>query len=253
MRPRIKNLAVKLLTIAFWILIWEVSAYLIGIDYIFPHIHQIVEALIGNLGDISFWLIVLASLARIVLGFILGVASALLLAIVSSFFRIFHDFLSPLVLIARCTPVASFIMILWLLPYTEGAIPTLIAILMVFPVIYENAYNGLINPDKQFIELASVYGLNNKSKLMYITFPLMIKSTLPAIITASGLAWKAGIAAEIITYTDFDFSIGKEIAIWKNEVEGAELLSWTLVVILLSIFLEFCIKRASKEVSKLWE
>ena len=55
-----------------------------------------------------------------------------------------------------------------------------------------------------------------------------------------GLAWKAGIAAEIIAYTRN--SIGKEIFDAKNFFMGPEMFAWTLAVVLLSLLFEMLIK-----------
>ena len=60
----------------------------------------------------------------------------------------------------------------------------------------------------------------------------------PAIITASGLAWKAEIAAEVIAYTKD--SIGQGINDAKYNMETPTVFAWTLVIVLLSVLLEKC-------------
>ena len=103
----------------------------------------------------------------------------------------------------------------------------------------------------ELVELAEVFEIKGIKKLRYITVPSALKLALPSIVTASGLAWKSGIAAEVITYTRS--SIGREIANAKNYLEGAEMFAWTLTVIALSIIIETLIKVLGKRGEKLWE
>ena len=63
-------------------------------------------------------------------------------------------------------------------------------------------------------------------------------------ITSAGLAWKAGIAAEIIAYTSN--SIGKEIFNAKNYLESADMLAWTAVVVIISLIFEQIISRLGR-------
>ena len=51
-----------------------------------------------------------------------------------------------------------------------------------------------------------------------------------------GLAWKAGIAAEVLCTPKA--SIGKMVYDAKVYLESAEVFAWTLVVVLLSLLLE---------------
>jgi NitT/TauT family transport system permease protein len=64
----------------------------------------------------------------------------------------------------------------------------------------------------------------------------LIKYLIPGIITSAGLAWKSGIAAEIIAYTSD--SIGREIYNAKAFLESERMLAWTMVVIILSLIFE---------------
>ena len=58
--------------------------------------------------------------------------------------------------------------------------------------------------------------------------------------TSLGLAWKAGIAAEVLSLPVS--SIGRELYDSKIYIETADLFAWTLVVILMSMLLEVVLK-----------
>ena len=69
---------------------------------------------------------------------------------------------------------------------------------------------------------------------------MVIPSLKPYFVSAArtslGLAWKAGVAAEVLAVTPN--SIGKQLYNSKLYLETSELFAWTAVVILLSLAIE---------------
>lgn len=250
MQNKAKHFLLSSLALLFWLTLWEITARSANIRYIIPTIGDIAIAFGELLSTSDFWLSILLSLIRIVAGFAIGVILATLFAILAKVSLVAHAVISPVMTVARSTPVASFIMVLWLLVGGES-IPVLISVLMVMPVVWQSVYDSLNSPDRELNELADVFDFSFSKRIRYVIIPCTVKYALPAIVTASGLAWKAGIAAEIITYTVN--SIGREIADAKNYLEGARMFAWTIVVVILSLILETCIKALSRRVNKLWE
>ena len=244
-----KPVLYKLIGVGFWLTVWEIAARIINIRFIFPTVTDTLSSLLNGIATSDFWLSIAMTLVRIILGFTLGVALGITFALLSLRPAVKH-LVSPIVTVARTIPVASFIMILWLL-LSDPFIPTLIALLMVFPVVWQSAYDSASNAPTELREVCDMYDFSSKKRLTYLTIPSMVKGTLPAVITASGLAWKAGVAAEIITYTKN--SIGKNIAEAKNLIEGADLFAWTAVVILFSIAVETMIRALSRKAAGVWE
>ncbi len=249
MSSKAKRILFQAIAVVFWLLVWEIAALIVDVRFIFPTVGDIVVSLVSGAASGEFWLSVSLSLLRIILGFMIGVALGVVFAAFSLVKPVYY-LIQPLITVIRCTPVASFIMIMWLL-VSNPYIPTVIAVLMVFPVIWQSAYDSIANPDKDLREVADIFEFSKAKRFIYLTAPTMIKATLPTVITASGLAWKAGIAAEIITYTKH--SIGIEIAEAKNFLEGADMFAWTAVVLLLSLVVENVIKYFSAKAAKIWE
>lgn len=252
MTSKLKSIALSISAVLLWLLVWEIGARLIDARMLFPTISDVVLSLARDAITTDFWLTILFSVFRILLGFIIGTVFGIFFAL-ASMNRYIHTLIKPLITVARCTPVASFIMLVWLLisDALEPLIPSVIALLMVFPVVWQSAYNAVSAPPKELDEVARIYGFGRKKRLIYLTVPAMLKSTLPSIITASGLAWKSGVAAEVITYTKN--SIGRSISEAKNSIDGASMIAWTLVVILLGLALEAIIKYLSGKADSVWE
>ena len=225
----------NLLSLLFWCALWQIGAMIINKEYLLPDIPATFKALLEIVKDASFYKSVIFSCLRVIAGLALGSAFGILLAILCNKFSILHTLFSPIITIIKSTPVASFIVLLWVL-MSGDALTVFIGFLMVMPIIWQNLLDGYSAIDKNVIELADVYEFSYSKRLKLLVFPTLKKYLIPALITASGLAWKAGIAAEIIAYTKN--SIGQGINDAKYNMETATIFAWTLVVIVLSIALE---------------
>ena len=71
---------------------------------------------------------------------------------------------------------------------------------------------------------------------MHIYIPSVMPYFSSATKTSIGLAWKAGVAAEVIALPAL--SIGKKLFDSKAYLETTDLFAWTSVVIVLSLLLE---------------
>lgn len=76
-------------------------------------------------------------------------------------FSFVHQLIYPILSIIKATPVASFI-ILALIWINSANLSTFIAFLMVLPMFYANIYQGLKNVDVKLLEVAKVFGLNQR-------------------------------------------------------------------------------------------
>jgi NitT/TauT family transport system permease protein len=81
-----------------------------------------------------------------------------------------------------------------------------------------------------------------------LVIPQLVRYLIPAIVTATGLAWKSEIAAEIIAYTRN--SIGQNINDAKFNMDSPTVFAWTIIVIALSIILELIAKLIMRRCKK---
>ena len=82
-----------------------------------------------------------------------------------------------------------------------------------------------------------MYQFSLTKRLRVLILPSIKPYFLSACKTAIGLAWKAGVAAEIIAMPPQ--TIGTMIGEAKLYIMSAEMFAWTLTVVLLSILIEF--------------
>lgn len=227
----------------FWLILWEILARVINLDFILPGFLKTASELFKILSVGSSYLFLLLSFLRIALGFVIGVALGIGLAFLTRFSKAAKALLAPIMSIVKATPVASFIMVLWLLIGSD-AVPTVISAIMVAPIVWQNLEEGFLSIDKELDEVCRIYSVSPKKRLKILVFPTLIKYLIPSVLTSAGLSWKAGIAAEIISYTSN--SIGKEIYLAKAYFESGKMFAWTIIVVFLSLLIEFLIKSFKK-------
>jgi len=230
--------------IAFWIAVWYLAAVMIGKEIFLPYPHTVVKSLASLVGTTEFWITALLSLWRIIRGFIYGVVLGFATAIFTHYLPFAKAIIAPLLRTVRAVPVVSFILLafLWL---DNDTIPVFIALLMVLPIVWENVSAGLSSLDNGLNEMAKVYNIPRIKTLKKIILPQLHPHFYSAAVTSLGLAWKSGIAAEVISYPTV--AIGKAMNNAKTTLDTAEMLAWTVVVVILSLAFEWLIKLLFKK------
>ena len=225
----------NLLATLFWVAAWHILAVSVKNPLLLPTPVQVLRCLGGLMGTLSFWQTVAISIGRILLGLVSGVALGSLLAVLTSGSPVVDALLAPAMTAMQATPVASFA-ILVLIWVDRDFVPVLICGMMVLPVIWSSVATGIRETDRELLEMAKVYRLPRGRILSRIYVPSVMPFFRTACVSALGLGWKAGIAAEVLTVPKH--SIGRMIADAKLYLLTEELFASTLMVIVLSLLLQ---------------
>ena len=220
---------------AFWLAVWEGIYLLVGKAVLVPSPLSVVLKIAELCAEKAFWLSVLTSLSRVVLGFLLGTALGMLFAVLTAKSPVLKSLLSPLLHTVKATPVASFIIlaVIWL---SVGKVPVLTALLVVLPGVWANVESGILSVDPKLIEMGKAFKMTKRDIFFKIEIPSIKPFFLAAVNSAMGMAWKAGIAAEVIC--PYKYSIGTALHDSKIYLETTELFAWTAVTVILSVLLE---------------
>ncbi len=235
MKNSINKITKTILVLVFWVLVWHIIAIAVDKEVLIATPINTIKRLFTLCKEKEFYIIITSSVLRILTGFLVAVLLGTILGIITGRIRFFDELVSPLLSIIKATPVASFI-ILALFWLSKEAIPSFISFLMVLPIIHGNVSEGLKNIPKELIEMTKVYNFATLQKVTKLYIPTVMPYFLAAFKTSLGLAWKAGVAAEVIAFTKN--SIGKELNSAKNYLETLDVFAWTLTVIIISMALE---------------
>lgn len=242
MRSKIRKCFIALAVALFWLGIWALACYIANCNLLMPlpYPWDVAVSLGYLIIRADFWSDVGMSLLRIVIGFVLAVLCGAGLAVLTTRSRLMHTLFAPLLSLMRAVPVASFIFLafLWI---AADAMPTFIAFLMVLPLVWENVRQGIQSTNAQLLEMAQVFRLNRARRFRYVWLPSVRPYAQAALTTGFGFSWKSGVAAEIICTTGR--SIGSQISAAKSTLDYAEVFACTVVVVVLSVTLEWLVRR----------
>ena len=217
------------------LLLWHVGARALNQPILLASPGAVAQRLCALALQGDFWQSIFFSLTRIACGFLLALAAATVLAALAGRFPAIGTLLWPYMSVIKATPVASFI-ILCLIWLSARTLPVFISFLMVLPILYTNLLKGIESTDPQLLEMARVFQMPRARRLMYIYLPQVRPYLLSGCSVSLGLSWKAGVAAEVIGITTG--SIGERLYQAKIYFETADLLAWTVVIILISVLFE---------------
>ena len=233
--PRAKVLLSRAGVLLFYLALWGVLARVVHQPLLLPAPGEVLSKFLSLLPSAAFYQSLAATLLRTLAAYALGIAAAVLLAVLCVRFRACDLLLSPLLSAVRATPVTSFIVLalVWL---SSPRVPVLTGFLMTLPVVHSALVQAIRAIDPKLLEMARMYRLGRRKTLAHVVVPSVLPAFAQSCLAAIGLCWKAVVASEVIGVPKR--AVGSRIYEAKIYLETDSLLAWTLTIILLSVLLE---------------
>ena len=232
--------------VIFWLTVWQIIALCINKPLLLPNPADAFLKMFSLIGTADFWYCTGMSLLRITAGIFGALVLGIMLSFAGAAVKAIEILISPLLNAVKSTPVASFIILL-LIFIGRDILPSVICALIVLPVVYSNLFAGIKNIDKNLLEVGKIFKFPASKKLRHIYIPSVSPYFVSACRSSLGLAWKAGIAAEVLALPQV--SIGKRLFESKLYLETEELFAWTLAVIFLSLIIEYAFIKLTEHLS----
>lgn len=234
----------------FWLAVWHIISKLIGQEILLASPVSVLEKWLELVSEPDFWHRVINSYLRVMLGLFAGAAAGMLLGILSSASGFARRLFEPVIGLMRAVPVASFI-ILALVWLDKKSLGTFIAAIVCLPVFWSNTIAGINAADGQLLEMAKVFRLNPAGTLKAVYLPALYPFINLSFETTVGLAWKSGIAAELIAVPAG--TVGEMLYYAKVWLATDEMLAWTFTAVVLSCLTEKLIKLLGKRAGRRYE
>jgi NitT/TauT family transport system permease protein len=232
--------------VVFWIAVWHFGASAINKKLILkiPLPLETFKEFVSLSGTAPFWRTVGASVFHILLGFIIGAFLGVLFGLLSEKYFVFRVFTSPVHHLVKTVPVAALIILAWLwIP--SSVLPSFISFLMVLPIVWSHTASGVRAIDEKLVEMARVYSLSERDILFKVKLPLVSPFLRSGCVTALSIAWKSGVAAEVISSPTG--TLGALLNGAKTSIDYTRVFAVTLTVVLLSVAFEKILKLLWKE------
>lgn len=220
-----------LLAAAFWLAVWQLVSTAVGQPILLASPAATLARLWALIRTADFWRSLLFSLGHILAGFALASIAGMALAMLAGRFALVSGLLSPLLAAMRSVPVASFVIaaLIWV---PSRRLSVLIAFVIVLPVVYAGTLDGIRQIDPRLREMARVFRMSRWNRLRAVDLPAALPSVASALSVSIGLAWKSGVAAEVIGIPGG--SIGEKLYKAKVYLATPDLFAWTLAIVLAS-------------------
>ena len=240
-----KNSWFSLAGVILLVLIWEISSRAIDSRNILPGPWFTLKTLLLLLSEIIFYKSLGITLLRGLIGFTLALITSLLIGIPSGLNKKVEAFFSPFLVTIRSTPVISIILlaIIWL---RVENVPVFIGFLTMFPILTTNLTAGIKQVDQGLLEMARIYRVKTWRIYSEIYFPTLFPFLFSALLTAVGFGWRAVIIGEVLSQPKF--GIGSMMQDAQSYLLVAELISWTMVAVLIGYIFEKSIALIEKKV-----
>lgn len=227
--------AKKIIAVILLLAIWQAAAMLLDQKLLLASPAEVIIRLFTLWREPGFGGAVAFSFIRIAGGFLIAFVTGILLAIAAGKSEWVEILLSPVMITVKSVPVASFIIIalVWL---SSKKLSVFISFLMVLPVIYSNVLGGIKSIDRKMLQMADVYRIPAGKRFRYILLPSVRTYLMSGASVALGMAWKAGVAAEVIGIPDG--SIGEMLFNAKVYLNTADLFAWTVIIVTVSVCFE---------------
>ena len=175
-----------------------------------------------------------STISRCILSFFIALVVALILGIISNNLNIFKNFLTPITSLARSIPNMVLI-VLTLIWFNKESAPYIVVFIMVFPVLYDAILGSMKSIDKGILEMAELYKISRKDKILNIYLP-SIKFSLVSILSSTiSLGFKIVIAGEV--YGQPLYGIGAMIQSEKVNFNTTGIFAWIIIIVIISSIL----------------
>ncbi|MBQ4383198.1 MAG: nitrate ABC transporter permease [Firmicutes bacterium] len=219
----------KVLILLFWLAAWQLVSILTHNSIVLAGPWETLTALFGMIRTGEYWRSVGFTMLRIFLGLFAGIMLGVLGGLLSGRYPKTEEFLSLPVTVVKAVPVVSFIImvIIWA---GNRDLAFWISLLVVMPYLYFSTLAGWKTTDRRMLEMAGTFHMPAVSRARYIYFPTLYPFLKSALQTAVGMAWKSGVAAEVIGQPLA--SIGNGLYRSKIFLETDAVFAWTISIIL---------------------
>lgn len=240
----------RLWSVLFWLLAWQLLAAAVGQRLLLASPAETLVRLLELVRTAEFWQSILFTLMHILAGFLGAAIFGMLTGALSTRFDWLGELLSPLMTAIKAVPVASFVIValIWI---PSKRLSVLISFLIAYPLIHAAVLDGLTHIDPKLVEMARVFRMPRLNRLAAIELPAVLPRLTSAAGVAMGMAWKSGVAAEVIGIPTG--SVGERLYKAKVYLATPDLFAWTLTIVLASMLCERMLKLLLKQAGRALE
>ncbi|RDW15559.1 ABC transporter permease [Oceanobacillus chungangensis] len=222
------------------LIVWEILSRLeVFPAYMLPAPSVVLGTIVGLGQDGSLWGHIGITTYRVLAGFVLGTAVAVVLGSFVGFYQKAEQLFDPMIQAFRSIPSLAWVplFILWM-GIGEPSKITMIAVGVFFPV-YLNIISGIIGVDRKLIEVGKINKLNSFQLVSRIILPASLPSFLTGLRSGLGLGWMFVVAAELMGASQ---GLGYLLVLGQNTLSPETILASIILFALIGKLTDWILK-----------
>ncbi|WP_407270074.1 ABC transporter permease [Radiobacillus sp. PE A8.2] len=241
-----KKLVINMVIFLVFVGIWQSYVTISNVsDTIFPSASSVGQFLYANIVDGTFLNHFWITFVEAILGFLIGSAGGILLAVFVAEIYWVKRLIHPYILASQAVPVIALapLFIIWF----GFGIPSKVALavtIVFFPVLI-NTITGLENADKAQIKLLKAYSASG----WQIFFRVKLPNALPYIFAGLEIAIVLSVIAAVVSeFMGAEGGLGYLIVIYNNQLNMAAQFSVFVLLAVIGIVFSYLIQLLTKKV-----
>ena len=231
---------------------WELSARMKWIDpffYSMPSMiwNQIVEWLRDGTSQGPLWQQVLVTLEETVIGFLIGAVAGVICGIVLGRNKLLSDVFSIYIQVANSIPRVVLGSVFVIALGLGMASKVALAVVMVFFVVFANAFQGVREADKYMIANAQILGASPRQVTMSVVIPSAMSWILASLHVSFGLALVGAVVGEFLGAKE---GIGLLISTAQGAFNASGVFAAMIVLAVVALGADFLLTRLEKRLLK---
>jgi NitT/TauT family transport system permease protein len=228
-----------IITVALAILLWQ-GVSLFFLPVVFPGPLALLNRMIEIYSDPASFRVVGQTLARIFEGFLLSMIAGIAFGILMGLKRDLEIFFDSWIMVLLTVPAVcwAFLSVLWF--GISDAAPLLTIVLIVFPFVVINIWEGTKARERDLTEMAAVYRARRPLLLRKVIIPQLMPYIFSSLRIALSLSWKIALVAEAFGAGN---GVGQELINWFQDTRVDMMLAWGVSFMLVMVAIDLLIFR----------
>ena len=228
------------ITLALGLLVWQ-SISLFFLPVFFPGPLELLDSMIVVYSDPASFRVVGQSLARIFEGFVISMLAGTALGIVMGLKRDVEVFFDSWIMVLLTVPAVcwAFLSVLWF-GISEAA-PIITIVLIVFPFVVMNIWEGTKALERNLIQMGSVYKADRFLMLRKVLIPQLMPYVFSSMRIALSLSWKIALVAEAFGAGS---GVGQELINWFQDTRVDMMLAWGVSFMIVMVLIDLLVFRS---------
>jgi len=231
-----------------FLFLWKVISFFF-LSVFLPGPLELVESVIIVFSEGASYLVVWKTLSRIFQGLILSMLLGTGIGLVMGLRPNIEAFLDSWIMVLLTIPAVcwAFLSILWFGLSDVG--PVLTIVLIVFPFVTINVWEGTKAMDKELLDMATVYGAPRSLTVRKVLIPQLTPYLFSALRIAFSLSWKIALVSEAFGVST---GVGKQLVYWFEDTRVDMMLAWGVSFMIVMALIDVVVFRWWERRTYVW-